>query len=104
MDRFGETPESAQNLLFVHYLRIAGGKNYIQRISLSSSKLSLTFHAKFLDKKTRFDNLIQKIHSFKGFKSRFKQGETLQLQITSENDDYLADNFKLTKKLLQEIT
>ena len=87
----------------MHQLRIIGGKNYIRRISLSAEKLIINFHEKFMEEKTRFEKLLQQIHTLAPFKSRFKQGESLQLHIIPESGDFIADNFSLTKKLLQEI-
>jgi transcription-repair coupling factor (superfamily II helicase) len=102
-DRFGQLPEPAENLIFLHYLRILGSKNYIQRIQLTEKKLIFTFHHKFLDNKTGFDSFVKKVTTIEGIEAQFKQEKSLKLVITSKMGNLLRDNFAKTKKLLQEI-
>lgn len=101
-DRFGPLPEPAKNLLFLHYLRILGSRNYIQRIQLTEKKLIFTFHEKFLDKKTNFDAFIKHVTSQEGFIVQFKQEKNLKLILKSKIGNLIAENFMNTKKLLQE--
>ncbi len=102
-DRFGPLPQSAQNLIFLHYLRIFGGKNYINRITVTENKITFSFHEKFLDNKTKFDKLIAVIHNLEQYQVKFKQAKSLQLAISVNNGNFIDNSFDLTKKLLQEI-
>ncbi|GAB4182097.1 MAG: transcription-repair coupling factor [Calditrichia bacterium] len=103
IDRFGPIPEPAQNLLFLHTLRIIGSNNYISRFQLTEKKLIITFHSKFLENKTNFDYIVSNISNLDGFQCQFKQEKQLKLVILSKSGSLLKNNFELTKKILQDL-
>lgn len=102
IDRFGPLPDPAENFIFLHFLRIFGEKNLIERIQLTDKKFLFHFHPDYLNQKTAFDELVKKVTTSTEFQAQFKQDKTLKLILSISQGSFLNNKFAKAKKLLQD--